>query len=188
MHWTPLHTLHAEDWHSPETTKLRDELNERIELLLKRRSLMSDHEDKTLASPVEDVDGASVFQADCPQHNRFEALQDELKLRQDLDPFYAAEQADRRAAFDAAIKARTATEEDVKRRLVEIGYLDPAEHGLGPGRFQPGYVFRHPDVIAAKAHLEAMRGQSEHRAENMRQWERVTDELERLRRRAVRAG
>ena len=188
MIWTPLQTLHAEDWHSPETVKLRDELNEQIELLLKRRSLMDNHAEQALATPVEDVEGASVFQADCPQHNLFEALQTELKLRQDLDPFYAAEQADRRTAFDAACAARAETEADVKRRLVSIGYLDPDEHGYGRGRFQPGFVFRHPDVLAAKAHVEELRGQSESRGENMRQWDRLTDELERLRRRALRAG
>ena len=188
MNWTRLHTLHEQDWHSPETAKLREELNGRIERLLQTRASIDGHADKVLSEPVAETDAADVFQSDIPQHTRFAALQAELKLRKDADEFYAAEEADRRSAHRAAGEAHRAMEADVKRRLVKIGYLDPDEHGHGPGRFQPGFVFRHPEVIAAKAHAEALRLQSENRAENERQWQRVTTELETLRRRALRAG
>ncbi|MFV0446645.1 MAG: hypothetical protein ACK5Q5_23995 [Planctomycetaceae bacterium] len=189
MNWTPLYELAERDFHSPATVKRCKALNTRIAEVMKTRQVIDGYSEKLRAVPIGEADGNAVFQADCPAQNRFDLLQREFALRHDLHQFYEVEAVDRKAAREASLTNLRDVEAEIKRKLIEVGYLDPDVHGMGSGCIIPGFITRHPEVIAARQLVDSLdRDEPQPMADNAERAELVQRELEQLRDRALRGG
>jgi hypothetical protein len=96
---------------------------------------------------------AHATSADRLRGRRLELLKSEIALRTRIDEFLALVNGpDRQAAVSVAYSALEGAQDDVRARLVSIGYIDGELPNMnGRAGIQPVFIASHPDVIGAKA-------------------------------------
>ena len=183
--WTRLAPLPCETWHTKAVAKKRDQLNASIARILEVRGNEDAYQAKMHAADVRSLDSGEVFQADCPELNAFNLLQSELQLREQIAAYFTAEAVDQRAAFDQAFAAHQSAADELRRKLIELGYVD-SPHAV-PGWIQPGFILTHPGVRAAKEYAESLRSpRTALVQDNNAAMQTLVEQLDKLRTRAVR--
>ena len=117
-------------------------------------------------------------------------LSRELALRTEMDEFFAAAEADRHAAVDAAYKAHEDAQAEVRRRLISIGYDREIRGGGGlmHDPITPEMIANHPMVCEAfERHEQASTCNQfdRRRADNKAGLSRCRGELEQLKKSAT---
>lgn len=156
MQWTWLNHFDQPAWLSKEAAAMCAELNQRIDKLKADREAEDKRRQQMQHVDLATVSADVLFQADCPQHNLFQLLQQELKLREDFWRYFELEGQARRVEAERAIQAHIAAEADLTAKLVSIGYVDTKD-GSVQGRIQPLFILTHPVVRRAKAYMDELR-------------------------------
>ena len=85
-------------------------------------------------------------------------LQEELKLRVDLEKYLERWTTQVRKSRKDAEKKLVKAEASVYSGLLELGYLDPTEHKLSPFRIIPGMIHAHPARGKALGEVKTLQG------------------------------
>ena len=85
-------------------------------------------------------------------------LRSELALRNDLGSYLSDWHESGRERVTSLREELEATRADVLKRLIQIGYDDPATHRLSRSRVLPGDLNRHPRVVEARLSLVSQQG------------------------------
>jgi hypothetical protein len=129
--------------------------------------------------------------AEAIRQRRMELIALELKLRADINDYLADVDGQRSKAHAAAVKAVGTFEEDLREKLIAIGYPDGNVPASATPWIIPIFFHRHPkwqELKETERNLASDFSTSERRSENNKRIEAITYELDLIRRRLVAAA
>lgn len=154
--WNPIRAISPAEWLDGPAEQQRTELNARIEQLQEARELLAHRIELARNQDPLAFDPATVVFDDF-RRERLELEQAEYQVRDDLANFLNGPwTACLSAAVDAASTAVREAEAEVRRRLVQVGFVDSPPTSGAPGRIMPIFVLSHPLVIDAKARYTSL--------------------------------
>ena len=170
-----------------EAEKLRKELNAAIAKLNERRANLS----RPGARFAQENRGRRVsglmMESLALRDELASLLECEIEIRECLESkWFPRRHGERSRMRDQAEEARAATEAEVRRRLIEIGYTDAPVGSIGAPT--PDMITRHPAVLKARGEANAAFDrlhQQPDRKENQQTLARTRDRLEGMLRKAM---
>ena len=183
MQWpTVLTAIQVEPFFNDELKTDAQELNSRISEAQTHRAKIEQD-----ARRLKDMDPGAMTAKDVSAlkeiaTREFRELGSESPLFEALDVFYEnlqlAVQKEAAAAYQQHEEAKT----EVRKRLVGIGYVDADVTLRIPGTILPGFLFAHPDVVAAKRRFDGLNSRvGGHPRSFLPDWERTQARLAELR-------
>jgi hypothetical protein len=184
MQWLTLTKLAAINGFTAAAADAVAEYNRALDQLLQNRERHSAYVQRVRDEDVSEVDFDQVIAMPANRAHNAMLLQQELKLRHRYNE--VEEQVHQELCRLWAIAGETfeKAKKDIHARLLKIGYHEPVEGHQDPSRITPGMVLCHPDVRAAWAEEESLRGRCADRPARRQNEEcihRITVALDRLR-------
>ncbi len=149
MKWRMIRLPECDQGVSDSTRQKYAELEREIAAIVRKRGEIDSRSATLQASPVSP---AVLIAMDGLKMDRVTVLQDELNVRDKILQFGTAYYDEVRDVHNRANEAKQQAEATVAEQLVAMGYA-PAERIELQNRMEPGWLARHPSVIAAEIRL-----------------------------------
>ncbi len=153
---TKLSPVPLESFYPEALKKQAEEFNARISEALSTRAKIEADEQRLHAIDPAELSGKDVSALRDIPVRQLRELATEATLYEDLDPLYQDLLFAVHAERDAAYTDHEVRKADIRERLASIGYIDAAPTLAIPGSIMPGWIFRHPEVLKAKARFEEL--------------------------------
>ncbi|MFA9478574.1 hypothetical protein ACERK3_09725 [Phycisphaerales bacterium AB-hyl4] len=155
INWHQLDTIVVEEWFSKPTVKAVNELNARItDMQTARASLEQDAVSMSQAD-VSALSPDDLYRQDFAQR-RFTLLQEEIRVREDVNAVLPMIRSDRYAIRDKYREQLAEAREWVKGELVKLGWLDLDKNVPHPSKITPAFTESHPTVVELRNTVKSL--------------------------------
>jgi|GEM_PF-4836915 len=161
MDFTTLPVLKAYDWLPADLDAERIALETELAKLTERRSKLESALQAVSQTDIDTVDYDDLKRAEAARKERFQLLQDELKLRQNrLAAYFKAVQAAARQRHRQLQTELPEIEAEIQAGLEKLGYLPPPSGGTIAGQWDVSFLRQHPRHIANRWEQDRLRNVS----------------------------
>lgn len=169
MRWSPLQQVGTHKAFGAKLLGRINAINEQIDRILTNRAGIDESVSKTSDESLESLNFDNLLGFPAIKAHTTSVLQEEIRVRRELNTLLPEIRAAIRKAHDVAIATHEKVQAELRQALVGLGYVDaPVTHGI-QGTIEPGWIMKHPKVREARGYadeLAAMAGSSHQERDN----------------------